>query len=58
MNVCLKLSYYNEYKSYLRLDEDVVTSKISPVNLFDSRCYINSRFELSCYRGSNKKYST
>ena len=29
-----KLSYYNEYKSYLRPHEDVVTSKISPVNLF------------------------
>ena len=26
-----KLSYYNEYKSYLRPDEDVDTSKISPV---------------------------
>ena len=29
-----KVSYHNEYKSYLRPDEDVVTSKISPVNLF------------------------
>ena len=29
-----KLSYYNEYKSYLRPDEDVVTSKMSPINLF------------------------
>ena len=29
-----KLSYYNKYKSYLRPDEDVVTSKFSPVNLF------------------------
>ena len=34
LNVCLKLSYHNEYKSYLKPDEDVVTSKISPVNLF------------------------
>ena len=32
--MCFKLSYYNEYKSYLRPDEDVVTSKISPVNSF------------------------
>ena len=32
--ICFKLSYHNECKSYLRPDEDVVTSKISPVNLF------------------------
>ena len=30
----LKLSYYNKYRTYLKPDEDVVTSKISPVNLF------------------------
>ena len=29
-----KLSYYNKYKTYLRPDEDVVTSKISSVNKF------------------------
>ena len=27
-----KLSYHNEYKSYLRPDEDVDTSKIRPAN--------------------------
>ena len=30
----LNFHFFNEYKSFLRPDEDVVTSKISPVNLF------------------------
>ena len=30
----LKLSYCSEYKSYVRPNEEVVTSKISPVKLF------------------------
>ena len=34
--ICIRynMKVYNEYKSYLRPDEDVVTSKISPVHLF------------------------
>ena len=32
--ILFKLSYCNKYKSYLRLNEDFVTSKISPANFF------------------------
>ena len=32
--ILFKLSYFNKYKSYLRVDEDFVTSKISPANFF------------------------
>ena len=38
--ILFKRSYCNKYKSYLRLNEDFVTSKISPANF--SYCYINS----------------
>ena len=32
--ILFKLSYCNKYKSYLKLNEDFVTSKISTANLF------------------------